>query len=247
MDLARRPGGLVEGAVNLPDVDPQPPPAELRANGGRRFAVPVKSYAGIEDYFGTPRLYGQRHGGIDFSFAGLSDISVTASCRGTVTEAGESDQLGLYAVVDCGEGWSTVYGFLQSRAAVKGDAVSPGFEVGRGADGEHLHFEIRYNGVPLDPVPYIDVPPRFLPTATPTATSTPLPATSTSRAVNGTSPTATATSTPTLAPGQPTPTPTDTPTITPTATITPTPTWTPTATRTPARQATPTPTLPVLR
>ena len=248
-DLARRPGGLLEGAATLPETPPSPPASELRSSGGRRFSLPVKSYAGIEDYFGTPRLYGQRHAGIDFSFAGLSEIPVSSACEGSVVETGQSDELGLHVLIDCGSGWTTVYGFLQSVSAAKGDSAHSGKEIGRGTAGEHLHFEIRYNSTPIDPVPYIDVPPRELPTPTPTATptlkpgQTPPPPPAAQPTSSGLPPTAT----PTLAPNQPTPTPSNTPTITPTATITPTPTWTPTPTRTPVRAPTATPTRPQSR
>ncbi|MGE0598652.1 MAG: murein hydrolase activator EnvC [Dehalococcoidia bacterium] len=247
VDLAQRPGGLLEGAMVLAPNPPVPPPSELRSAGGKRFSLPVKAHAGIEDYFGTPRLYGMRHAGVDFSLVGLKDIAVNAACAGSVESTGESPELGLHIIVDCGDDWSTVYGFLESVSAEKGSVVKPGESIGGGSPGEHLHFEIRYQGEPVDPQGYIDIPPKVLPTATPTPTSTPSPTprtkpTSVSGGTAGPGAPATATATPKF-----TPTPTDTPTVTPTPTITPTPTWTPTPTRTPRPPATPTPAIPVSR
>ncbi len=244
-DISKRPGGLLEGAQILPDDPPVPPPSELRANGGRRFAVPVKAYAGIEDYFGSPRLYGMRHAGIDFSFAGLTSPAVDSSCNGRVESVGESAELGLFAILDCGDGWEAVYGFMETRNTAEGQPVDRGDQIGVGKTGQYLHFELRFQGVPIDPVGYLDVPPLQTPTPTPSptarATSTPASAaraTSTSTKVPNTG---------TPRPDAPTPTPTDTPTATLTPTITSTPTWTPTPTRTPVRAATPTPPLPISR
>lgn len=237
-DLEKRPGGLLEGAKNLTEPSTAPPTSERRAAGGRRFALPLKAYAGIEDYFATPRLYGMRHAGIDFSLAGLSNVVVASSCDGTVLSTGQTDELGMHVIVDCRDGWSTVYGFLQSLNVNAGDVLKQGAEVGRGAAGEHLHFEIRFLDAPVDPEGYVDVPPRETPTPTPTATSTIAP---TKAAAANSTPIATAINTSTPAPAPPTPTPSNTPTITPT------PTWTLTPTRTPQKAATPTPPPPISR
>jgi len=227
--------------VTPPESPPAPPSSELRANGGRRFSLPLRAHAGVEDYFGTPRLYGQVHGGVDFSLAGLSDIPVYSACVGVVTSVDQSATLGLHVVVDCGDGWSFVAGFLDSAAANPGDDAGPDIEVGLGRPGAHLHVELRYQEVAIDPAGYMDLPRKVIP-PTPTPTSTPTPTgTATRTPVRGT-PGVAPTATPTPRPNEPTPTPTATPTITNTPTITPTPTWTPTPTRTPRPAAsTPTP------
>lgn len=240
-DLGSRAGGLAEGAAAVDPSAPVPPTAELRSAGGRRFGLPLTAHAGIEDYFGSPRLYGLRHAGVDFSLVGLSDIPVLASCSGVVAEQGTDETYGLHVVVDCGEGWTTVYGFLQTSQVRNAQAVKPGERLGMGEPGGHLHFEIRYQGTAVDPEGYIEIPKRDPSTPTPTPMATVPP--TTARQPSPTAPVGSAPLTTATVPG-PTSTPTPTPTRTNTPTITPTATWTPTRTPTPVRQPTATPTLP---
>ncbi len=192
----------------------------------------------MEDYFGTPRLYGQVHGGVDFSLAGLDDVPVFAACTGLVSAVDESATLGRHVVVDCGDGWTFVAGFLASAAVRSGMAVDPETVIGEGTPGGHLHVELRFQGVPIDPAGYMDLPRRVIP---PTAT----PTTNTATAARTAVPTATKPASPSGSaptPPGPTSTPTATPTITNTPTVTPTPTRTPTPSPTPRRPtATPTP------
>lgn len=237
--LANRAGGLTEGAIVPPASPPAPPASELRENGGRRFALPLRAHAGVEDYFGTPRLYGQVHGGVDFSLSGLDEVPVFAACAGVVAAVDESPTLGSHVIVDCGDDWTFVAGFLASTEARSGMAVDPATVIGEGTPGGHLHVEVRFRGVPIDPAGYMDLPRRVIP-PTPTPTNTPAPTrTAVPAASTATQPSSPAGATPT--PPGPTSTPTATPTITSTPTITPTPTWTPTPSPTP-RRATPTPT-----
>ncbi len=241
-NLSKRAGGLSEGAVVPPANAPVPPASELRQNGGGRFSLPLRAHAGVEDYFGTPRLYGQIHGGVDFSLAGLAEIPVFSACAGTVASVGESPTLGSHVVVDCGDGWSFVAGFLAETTAGAGDSAAPSTEIGKGTPGGHLHVELRYQDVAVDPAGYMDLPRRVIP-PTPTPTPTPRPTSTATRAAStstGGAGAPAATSTPKS--NQPTATPTATPTITNTPTITPTPTWTLTPTRTPPPvKPTPTP------
>lgn len=240
-NLSKRAGGLSEGAVIPPANAPVPPASELRQNGGGRFSLPLRAHAGVEDYFGTPRLYGQVHGGVDFSLAGLAEIPVFSACTGMVASVGESPTLGTHVVVDCGDGWSFVAGFLAETTVGAGDGAAPTTEIGKGTPGGHLHVELRYQDVAVDPAGYMDLPRRVIP-PTPTPTPTPRPASTATRAAStGTGGAAAPTATATPRPNEPTATPTATPTITNTPTITPTPTWTPTPTRTP-RPLAPTPT-----
>lgn len=247
-DLSRRPGGLAEGAAPASTIRDDAP--------ARRFPLPLRAHAGIEDYFGTGRLYGQVHGGVDFSLKGLSAAPVLSVCDGAVASVESSQVLGLHVVADCGEDWQWIAGFLREAKVAVGDSLETGVEIGVAADGAHLHVELRYGGKPVDPANHMDLPRRVVipPTPTPTPTETPEPtptprpgvtAVATSVTGGGTSsenPTPASTPTP-----GPTSTPTATPTVTNTPTITPTPTWTPTPTRTP-RPAQPTPTpLPVSR
>jgi len=228
-DLSKRAGGLAEGAVPPPNTRPTPPSSELRENGGRRFSLPLRAHAGIEDGFGTPRLYGQIHGGVDFSLAGLTEAPVYSACTGVVAAVEESPTLGLHVMVDCGGDWTFIAGFLQRASVLKGDGTGPAYEIGRGTPGGHLHVELRYQAVSIDPAGYMDLPKQAL---APTPTPTPSPTATLSPTPEATPESPTVEPQPS-APPTVTSTPTNTPTITNTPTVTNTPTWTLTPTKTP--------------
>lgn len=201
-----------------------------------KFAMPLAAWAKVTDRYGAPRGGGLVHGGIDLALEGLNHSTVTAACGGDVGFTGYSGAYGNHVIIDCGGGYSTLYGHLSSIAVTMGTSVEIGAKVGISGStgfstGEHLHFEVRFRGTPVNPENYLDF---HIAPGTPlsdgpiwfpgSATATPTPA-----------PAATATSTPTA-----------TPTATPTFTPTPTPTNTPTATPT-AKTAKKTPTPPPLQ
>lgn len=205
-----------------------------------RFSLPLRQWSHQTDRFGAPRGYGWIHGGIDLAVEGFERSPVYAACTGSVSTAEYSYGYGNYVIVDCGDGWETLYAHLSEIHVAVGDAVDNETVLGRTGSsgfstGEHLHFEIIHNGVRQNPENYLDF---GIPEDAPLSTG-PIwfPGAGASGA---TGPTATPTVTPTPTD---TPTPTNTPTITPTPTVTPTPTRTPTPTPTP-KPPPPTPTPP---
>lgn len=67
---------------------------------------------------------------------------------------------GCHVIVDHGDGWQTLYGHLSQIAANSGDNVGQGEVIGRmgstgRSTGTHLHFEIRKNGVLLNPLNFL--------------------------------------------------------------------------------------------
>ncbi|CAN5330420.1 hypothetical protein BH20ACT8_BH20ACT8_05580 [soil metagenome] len=136
-----------------------PPPEEAPASTGRMQRPadgPITSRYGyrVHPIFGTRRL----HAGIDFG--GGYGAPIYAAESGTVISAGSRGGYGNTIVVDHGGGTTTLYAH-QSRFAVSGGA-----QVGRGqvigyigstgySTGPHLHFEVRINGAPTDPAPYL--------------------------------------------------------------------------------------------
>ncbi len=191
---------------------------------------PIEPKPRVVDQFGTSRGNGLVHAGIDMDATTTNDFDVLAACDGSAVGGDHSGTLGDYMVVDCGQGWRTVYGELSSITIHAGQDVVGGVTVIGHAKGI-LHFEVRFGGTPYDPLRFIDfsVHPGSTETDTPTPTPTTAP-TATATATTGTDgghsggggsepPTAAATATPVPPTATPIP-PTATP-VPPTATPTP--------------------------
>jgi murein DD-endopeptidase MepM/ murein hydrolase activator NlpD len=102
--------------------------------------------------------WGRMHEGIDIAVGYGTPIHAAAS--GRVVYAGWMSGYGNLVAIDHGNGLSTAYGH-QSRIAVSnGQTVSQGQVIGYvGCTGHcfgpHLHFEVRINGTPVDPMGYL--------------------------------------------------------------------------------------------
>ena len=103
--------------------------------------------------------WGTMHKGLDI--AAPYGTPVKAAATGTVTQAGwNSGGYGYLVVISHGNGVETYYGHCSSIAVTKGEQVSAGevvSYVGSTGDstGNHLHFEIRKNGVTQNPQNYV--------------------------------------------------------------------------------------------
>jgi murein DD-endopeptidase MepM/ murein hydrolase activator NlpD len=101
--------------------------------------------------------WGSFHEGIDIGAACGTPIRAAAS--GTVIYAGWMSGYGNIVVIDHGGGLATAYAH-QSAIYVSGGSVSQGQTIGAvGSTGHstgcHLHFEVRVNGTPVDPLGYL--------------------------------------------------------------------------------------------
>jgi murein DD-endopeptidase MepM/ murein hydrolase activator NlpD len=101
--------------------------------------------------------WGRMHEGIDIGAACGTPIRAAAS--GTIVYAGWMDGYGNLIVIDHGGGLATAYGH-QSALYVGGGSVSQGQTIGAvGSTGHstgcHLHFEVRVNGTPVNPLNYL--------------------------------------------------------------------------------------------
>ncbi|WP_456324431.1 peptidoglycan DD-metalloendopeptidase family protein [Desulfonauticus submarinus] len=103
---------------------------------------------------------GQRefHKGLDIS--GPVGTPIIAPADGVVVFCGVNGGYGLSLLIDHGNGISTRYAHLQKAVVKKGERVKRGEIIaymgnsGR-STGPHLHYEVRINGVPVNPLHYI--------------------------------------------------------------------------------------------
>jgi murein DD-endopeptidase MepM/ murein hydrolase activator NlpD len=100
--------------------------------------------------------WGRLHAGIDISAPAGTPVRAAAS--GTVIYAGWMGGYGNLVVIDHGRGLATAYAHL---SAIWGaGSVSQGQGIGAvgctgSCTGNHLHFEVRVNGQPVDPFSYL--------------------------------------------------------------------------------------------
>src|SRR4051812_39292519 len=112
----------------------------------------------ITSPFCEPRPWEACHPGIDIGVPSGTPIQAAAS--GTVSIAGPESGYGNYTCIDHGGGISTCYAHQESISVSVGQQVSQGQVIGISdctglCFGPHLHFEVRVNGNPVDPMGYL--------------------------------------------------------------------------------------------
>lgn len=122
----------------------------FQSSGGGNFVWPTTT-VGISQY------YAWYHPGIDLP--NPSHPPVAAADGGVVKVAGWPDSYGYgnRVVVDHGNGYQTLYAHLSNIYVSVGQTVSRGQVLGQmgstgRSTGTHLHFEIHYKGVPVNPL-----------------------------------------------------------------------------------------------
>ncbi|MBP1807033.1 murein DD-endopeptidase MepM/ murein hydrolase activator NlpD [Rubellimicrobium aerolatum] len=120
------------------------------------LAMPLRDAFRYTSGFG-PR-WGRRHEGVDM--AGPIGTPVYATAEGEVTFAGWMSGYGRVVKVRHEFGYETLYPHLNAIRAEVGQRVSRGDRVGDlgnsgRSTGPHLHYEVRLNGEPVNPMPYI--------------------------------------------------------------------------------------------
>lgn len=107
-------------------------------------------------------VYGSRggefHKGLDIAAPYGSPIYAADS--GTITLAGRYYDYGLLVIIDHGNGYSTYYGHCSKLYVSVGDSVMKGQQIASigltgQTTGPHVHFEVRKNGIPQNPLPYL--------------------------------------------------------------------------------------------
>ncbi|MBN2675721.1 MAG: peptidoglycan DD-metalloendopeptidase family protein [Alphaproteobacteria bacterium] len=103
------------------------------------------------------------HNGIDFS--GKTGTPLYSVARGHVVRAGLRGAYGYAVEVDHGLGFSTLYAHLSKITVDVGDEIKERDIVGLAGStgrstGPHLHYEVRYNGRPINPYAFVQA--RFI-------------------------------------------------------------------------------------
>lgn len=134
------------------------PPAVSTGNGTLRW--PIRG--SIDSPFGWrihPITWDRRyHTGIDI--AGPYGLPIKAAKAGIVILAGVKGGYGNSVMIDHQNGWVTLYAHQQSLNVQLGQYVTTATTIGwvgssGNSTGPHLHFELRVNGVPTDPMRYL--------------------------------------------------------------------------------------------
>ncbi len=140
--------------------------AKRRAGGSGRFLWPLTGE--ITQGFGCtpypfepydPSCPGRHfHSGLDI--ATVYGTPVTATDSGVVYDFPSSYGYGNHVIMVHGNGWVSIYGHLSRFGVANGDAVHAGQVIGYegssgNSTGPHLHFEIRFNDVPRNPLQYL--------------------------------------------------------------------------------------------
>lgn len=107
---------------------------------------------------GYGRRWGRLHAGIDLA-SGIGS-PVRAVAGGRVESAGWEGGYGRAVRITHSDGTVTIYGHMSALLVDSGERVKAGQLIGREGNtgqstGPHLHFEVRVNGTPVNPLPWL--------------------------------------------------------------------------------------------
>ncbi len=126
------------------------------------FAKPMKNYY-ISSGFGSrtdpiTRRMAPHHG---LDFVGVTREKIISPSAGKVILAGRFSDYGNAVVIDHGFGITTRYGHLsevkvkEGQSVKQGDVLALQGNTGR-STGPHLHYEVRYKNIPLNPRKFLE-------------------------------------------------------------------------------------------
>ena len=140
------------------------------------FPFPIRNPLPINSAFGQRPLYGDFHSGVDFNSTtgAYLNTPVRAAGGGMVVESYDGNSpldgidtnwaklRGTMVRINHGDGWWTRYHMLNPLTNIKvgtvvdaGDIIGHVGNSGSSGTGAHLHFELWYNGVAVDPVKHL--------------------------------------------------------------------------------------------
>ena len=134
----------------------------VKYTGNGKFGFPLASYTRISSTYGyrihpitgTKKL----HTGTDY--AAPFGTAILAAEDGVVLTAGWNSGYGYCVTVNHGGGYVTLYGHCSSLLVSAGQTVKKGQTIAKvgstgNSTGNHLHFEVRINGNPVNPSGYL--------------------------------------------------------------------------------------------
>ncbi|HUP31870.1 MAG TPA: peptidoglycan DD-metalloendopeptidase family protein [Gaiellaceae bacterium] len=143
---------IIAAAPPAPAPSGEPAPAPPPAGSG--FAWPVRGP--VVSPYGM--RWGRLHAGVDI--AAPAGTPIIASASGQVIYSGSMSGYGNIVVVQHAGGTATAYAHNSANYVAVGQTLSQGQRIaavgctGR-CFGNHVHFEVRVNGTPVDPMGYL--------------------------------------------------------------------------------------------
>jgi murein DD-endopeptidase MepM/ murein hydrolase activator NlpD len=174
--LYKVPVPSIEAMNNLQQKHILVPGLELFIPGAKpvKLTEKMRSHYGLRGIFGSP-LPGRitsgiglrthpvggfrgKHTGVDL--AAKEGTSIAAAAAGRVVQTGEGEYIGKFVIVSHQDSYTTLYGHCSQilttidKTVKKGQIIAKSGHTGR-TTGPHLHFEIRKQGIPQDPLRYL--------------------------------------------------------------------------------------------
>jgi murein DD-endopeptidase MepM/ murein hydrolase activator NlpD len=149
LSLARM-DALHRGLQGIPQVVPA---ASSRISSGFGYRT--------DPFAGSPAF----HAGLDFT--GPTGAPIYSAASGKVAFAGHRPGYGNVVEINHGNGLRTRYAHMSAFRARSGESVKAGQVIGAvgstgRSTGPHLHFEVRHNGQPVNPRPFLEIAPNVL-------------------------------------------------------------------------------------
>ena len=139
-------------------------PAAAHTDGGWGLTLAWPAQGTVTRGFGWDATMSEFHTGVDIG--SLRSLDVVAAAPGVVEATGYAygyEGYGKIVLVDLGGGLEALYAHLESVAVPVGSWVAVGAHLGEAGctgycTGTHLHFEVRQDGVAIDPTPLLAQP-----------------------------------------------------------------------------------------
>ncbi len=137
-----------------------PTEEELATMATGTFIMPYNNYLSSSYGLRTISDFGTRDFHPAWDIPGSYGADIAAADGGVVTSVGYTSGYGLHVIIDHENGYETLYAHLSKATVSEGDRVAQGDTIAKmGSSGRvtgvHVHFEIRKDGVTVDPATFL--------------------------------------------------------------------------------------------